>query len=454
MSQPITPPARFRDEVRTTAVLAAPLVVGHVSTGLIGFVDAVLAGHHGTTTLAAVSVGTALFWLPMMIPMGTLMALPPSVSQLAGAGRHGEIGPLFRQSLWLAAGLGVVLFAFLSLAVFALEPMGIAAEIRPGAAEFLRGIRWGVPALTLYYCMRYLSDGMHWTLPTMVLGFGGLLLLVPLGWVLTFGKFGLPELGAGGLGIASSIMLWAQALAFTAYLARAKRFSALALFARFDPPRWIPIRGLLGTGLPIGVTVMMEGGLFIVTALLIGRLGDVPAAAHQIAVNVASLCFMVPFGLAEATTVRVGHAVGQGCGSRGVRHAAFAGGVLVLATQLTGGTILLLGHDQIVALYTRDAAVAALAASLLLYAAAFQFPDGIQVLSAGALRGLKDTRVPMLLAACAYWGIGMPLGAGLGLWLGWGPKGMWIGLIAGLVVAAILLGARFLRSSREGGWAR
>ena len=157
---------------------------------------------------------------------------------------------------------------------------------------------------------------------------------------------------------------------------------------------------------------MMEGGLFIVTALLIGRLGEVPAAAHQIAINVASLCFMIPFGLAEATTVRVGHAIGSGRGAHGVRRAAFAGGVLALGTQLLGGSILLFGHDGIVALYTRDAAVATLASSLLLYAAAFQFPDGIQVVSAGALRGLKDTRVPMLLAACAYWGIGMPLGAG------------------------------------------
>ena len=453
MSAPTTQPARFRDEVRSSAKLAAPLVVGHVSTGLIGFVDAVLAGHHGTTTLAAVSVGTALFWLPMMIPMGTLMALPPSVSQLDGAGRRAEIGPLFRQALWLSVMLGLVLFAFLSAATHALEPMGIAAEIRPGAAAFLHGIRWGVPALTLYYCMRYLSDGMHWTLPTMVLGFGGLLLLLPLGYVLTFGLFGLPELGAGGLGIASAIMLWVQMLAFVAYLARSQRFAPLALFERFftrsNRPRWAPIRGLLATGLPIGVTVMMEGGLFIVTALLIGRLGEVPAGAHQIAINVASLCFMIPFGLAEATTVRVGHAVGSGRGAHGVRRAAFAGGVLVLGTQLLGGSILLFGHDHIVALYTRDAVVATLASSLLLYAAAFQFPDGIQVLSAGALRGLKDTRVPMLLAACAYWGIGMPLGAGLGLGLGWGPKGMWIGLIAGLTFAAILLGTRFLRSSRD-----
>lgn len=440
------PPARFAAEVRASAVLAAPLIAGHLSTGLIGFVDSAIAGHHGTATLAAVAVGTALFWLPMMVPMGTLMALPPSVSQLDGAGRRDAIGPLFRQALWLALMLGVLLFAFLSVAGAALAPMGIAADVRPGAVAFLHGIRWGVPGLTLYLAMRYLSDGLHWTLPTMLLGFGGLLVLVPLGYVLTFGLLGFPELGAGGLGIASAVMMWAQALAFAAYLARARRFAALGLFAHFERPRREPILGLLRTGLPIGVTVAMEGGLFIATALLIGRLGAVPVAAHQIAINVAALCFMVPMGLAEATTVRVGHALGRGS-VHGVRRAAFAGYVLALATQSLSALLLLAGHDVVVALYTRDAAVAALAASLLLYAAAFQFPDGIQVLSAGALRGLRDTRVPMFLAALAYWGVGMPLGAGLGLWLGWGPKGMWIGLIAGLSVAAALLGLRFLRAS-------
>jgi MATE family multidrug resistance protein len=448
---PPVPATRFASEVRTTAILAAPLVVGHLSTGLIGFVDSVIAGHHGTATLASVAVGTALFWLPMMVPMGTLMSLPPSVSQLDGAGRRDEIGPLFRQALWLAAGLGALLFAFLSVVGIALEPMGIAPAVRPGTLAFLHGIRWGVPALTLYLCMRYLSDGLHWTLPTMILGFGGLLLLVPLGYVLTFGRYGLPELGAGGLGIASAIMMWAQAAAFALYLWRSRRFAGLRLFAHFERPRWPPIRSLLATGLPIGVTVAMEGSLFIVTALLIGRLGAVPVAAHQIAINVASLCFMIPMGLAEATTVRVGHALGRGS-AFDVRRAAFAGYALALATQTFSALALLFGHDALVALYTRDAAVAALAGSLLLYAAAFQFPDGIQVLSAGALRGLKDTRVPMFLAALAYWGIGMPLGAGLGLGLGGftpalGPRGMWIGLIAGLSVAALLLCRRFLRSS-------
>jgi MATE family multidrug resistance protein len=370
------------------------------------------------------------------------------VSQLDGAGRRSEIAPLFRQALWLAALLGVLLFAFLTFVVHALAPMGIAPQIRPGATDFLHGIRWGIPALTLYFCMRYLSDGLHWTLPTMLLGFGGLLVLVPVGYALTYGVSGLPALGAGGLGIASSLMMWAQAIAFALYLRRARRFADLGLFARFEPPRWDAMRGLLRTGLPIGVTVAMEGSLFIVTALLIGRLGHVQAAAHQIAINVASLCFMIPMGLAEATTVRIGHALGRGDGA-GLRRAAFAGLAIVLGTQLLSALALLGGNERVVSAYTDDAAVAVLAASLLLYAAAFQFPDGIQVLSAGALRGLKDTRVPMLLAAFAYWGIGMPLGAGLGLWLGWGPRGMWIGLICGLTAAALLLGGRFLRASRR-----
>ncbi len=445
------PIPRFADEVRSSARLAAPMAAGHLSHGLVGFVDTVVAGHHGTTTLAAVAVGTALFWLPMMMPMGMLMALPPSVSQLDGAGRRDEIGPLWRQSLWLASGLGLLLFALMTVLPLILSPMGIGAEIVPGATDFIHAIRWGIPAFTLYLAMRYLSDGLHWSLPTMLLGFGGLLLLAPMGYVLTNGLLGLPEMGAAGLGWASAVMFWLQMLAFAAYLWRSPRFADLTLYAGFERPDWRVLRGLLATGLPIGVTISMEGSLFIVTALLIGRLGELPVAAHQIAINVATLSFMIPFGVAEATTVRVGHALGRG-DRAGIRRAAFAGLVLVLCTQAVSAAVMLTANHAIAGLYTADAAVAGLAASLLLYAALFQFPDGVQVLSAGALRGLKDTRVPMLLAMLAYWCIGIPVGAGLGLGLGGftpalGPRGMWIGLTAGLSVAAFLLARRFLRSS-------
>lgn len=439
---------RFRSEVGKTARLAGPLAAGHLSSGLVSFVDAMIAGHHGTATLAAVSVGTAVFWLPMLAPMGTLMALPPAVSQLDGAGRRSEIGPLFRQALWLAAGLGLLLLALLSLAPLLLGPMGITHAIVPEVTAFLNAVRWGIPAFTLYLCMRYLSDGMHWSLPTMLLGFGGLCVLAPTAYVLTNGVFGLPELGAEGIGIATSLMFWMQALGFALYLSRSRRFADLQLFAQWDWPHWKTQRELLHTGLPIGVTITMEGGLFAVTALLIGRLGEVQVAAHQVALNVASLCFMLPFGIAEATTVRVGHAFGRG-DRDGLRRAAFAGFALMLCTQTASALLLLFGHGVVASLYSTDPAVIALGGSLLLYAALFQFPDGVQVVSAGALRGLKDTRVPMWLAVIAYWVIGMPVGAGLGLGLGWGPRGMWLGLTAGLTMAAFLLARRFLRSSER-----
>ncbi|PJK03161.1 MATE family efflux transporter [Lysobacteraceae bacterium NML75-0749] len=438
----------FSHEISRTAKLAAPLVAGHMATGMVGLVDSLIAGRHSTATLAAVSVGSAMFWLPMLIPLGTLMALPPKVSELDGAGRQGHIAPLFRQALWLALGLGLLMWLLVTLLPLAMAPFGITESIHPGATAFLHGIRWGVPALTVYLAMRYLCDGLHFSLPTMVFGIGGLLVLAPLGYAMAFGRWGFAELGAGGLGLASALMFWLQMLAFALYLAFAKRFAPLGLFARFEWPRWVLQRELLKTGLPIGVTVAMEGSLFIVTALLIGRLGEVPAAAHQIAINISSLCFMIPFGIAEATTVRVGNALGRQSRAD-IYRAAFAGLVLVLLTQLFSGTLMVFGNQAITAVYTQDAAVAALAASLLLYAAVFQFPDGIQVLSNGALRGLQDTRVPMFLAAFAYWGIGMSLGATLGLGLGWGAPGMWLGLIAGLGVAATLLAWRFAWSARR-----
>jgi len=435
-------------EVQATAYLALPLVLGHVSAGLIAFVDNVIAGQHGTDTLSAVSIGTALLWLPMLVPIGTLIALTASVSQLHGAGRNNAIGPLFRQALWLSAALGLGMFVFLSLAVKLLPAFGTVPEIIPGATAFLHAARWGTLVLPLFFCMRYLSEGMHWTLPAMLFGFGGLLVLAPLGYALCHGRWGLPELGAQGLGIASALMMWVQAIGFAMYLARSQRFAEVKPFERFDRPRWPVIADLLRTGLPIGITVLMEGGLFIVTALLISRLGVLESAAHQIAMNVSHLCFMLPLGIAEATTVRVGHAVGSH-NALAVRRATWAGYLIVLGTQTVLAGALLLGHSWLVKLYTPDVAVAAMASTLLLCAAAYQFPDGIQVLSAGILRGMKDTRVPMFIAIFSYWAVGMPLGAGLGLGLHWGPVGMWMGLIVGLMAAALLLGWRVRNSCRK-----
>ena len=440
--------ARLWREMRVSFALALPLVAGQFAAVAMNLVDSALAGHYNQTALAAVAVGSALWSVAILICIGVLMAIPPAVSQLNGAGRRGEIGAVWRQAVWLAAAMGTVLMFGVRLSPALLGWFGIAAGVRPEATAFLHAISWGAPALALYFSFRFLSEGVAWTIPTMLFGAGGLLLLAPIGGALMFGVGPLPELGAEGLGYATALVLWLQALGFLAYLRLSPRFADLDLFARWDGPQAAPLRELLAIGLPMGVSIFMEGSLFVATALLIGRLGAVDVAAHQIALNWASASFMLPLGIAMATTVRIGHAVGADDASA-VRWAGAAGYGLVLLTQTGSALLLGFGGVWLARLLTDDPAVIALAVTLMGYAAVFQYPDGLQALSNGALRGLKDTRVPMIITVIAYWGVGLPLGAWFGLHLAGRAPGLWVGLILGLTAAAALLTTRFWRLSRR-----
>jgi len=430
-----------RRELRATFVLALPLVLGQVAAMFMGVVDSILAGRHGLHTLAAVTVGSSVWSVALLACIGILLAIPPSVAQLTGAGRRHEVAAVFHQALWIALAMGALLAVAVWHSPRLLEAIGIVPEIRPLAAGFLRAIAFGAPALALFFCLRYLAEGLAHTTPGMFAGFGGLLALVPLGFALMFGAGLVPELGATGLGIATAVVTWGQALGLGWYLWRSPAYADLGLFARFERPHWPSIRALLALGLPMGITIFMEGSLFVATALLIGRLGAIDVAAHQIALNVASVCFMLPLGIAMATTVRVGQAAGAG-DPTGVRRAAWAGFGLGAVTQAAAAALLLFGGPWIARVYTDEAAVAALAVLLMRYAAVFQLPDGIQVLSNGVLRGLKDTRVPMLVTVFAYWGVGLPLGAWFGLHLQGRAPGLWVGLIIGLSVAALGLAWR------------
>jgi len=438
----------WRGEIAATLTLAWPLVLGQLASIAMNVVDTLLAGRHGPQTLAGVAVGSAVWSLVLLVLIGVLMAIPPSVSQLAGAGQRARIGPLFRQAVWLALSMGLVLMLLVRQADWLLRALGIADDVRPPAEAFLQAVSWGAPALALHFCFRFLSEGVALTRPSLVSGVAGLLLLGPLGYWLMFGGAGLPGLGAAGLGWATAIVLWGQALGFGLFLARGRRYQDLGLFRRFEWPNPALLAELLRIGLPMGVSIFMEGSLFVATGLLIGTLGATAVAAHQIALNVASVCFMVPLGIAMAMTVRVGHAAGAGNAS-GVRWAGRAGYAIVAVTQVSMALTLALGAEAIAGAYTTDVAIAALAAQLLWLAAIFQCSDGLQAASAGALRGLKDTRVPMWITMLSYWGIGMSLGAWLGLYRGHGPAGMWLGLIAGLSAAALLLTLRFLRLARS-----
>jgi multidrug resistance protein, MATE family len=442
MPSPSIPPARLRQELRDTLVLAAPLVLGQLAAIGMNVIDAMLAGHFSAPTLAAVAVGTSVWSLVIVAAIGVMLALPPSVAQLLGAGEHARIGALFRQALWLAIVLGLALLVAVRHATPLLRAIGIDAAIITDTSRFLRAISWGAPALTGYFALRGLSEGLALTRPTMYFGLLGLVALAPIGYVFMYGGLGLPARGAEGSGIATAGVLWLQFIAFATYIALRRRYRPYAPFVRFDAPHPRAILELLRLGVPMGVAVFMEASLFVVTALLIGSLGADAVASHQVAINVASVAFMLPLGVAMATTVRVGLAVGR-CDDAGVRYAGYIGIGVSLLTQTLSCLAMALLPRQIAALYTDDPPVIALAAQLLLLAAIFQFSDGIQVTANGALRGLKDTTVPMLITTFAYWGVGMPVGGWLAFHAGMGARGMWIGLAAGLSVAAVLLFARF-----------
>lgn len=441
------PHGRLRREVAATFVLALPIVLGQLLTVAMNTIDTVLAGRLGTQVLAAVSQGYQIWVVVLLVVIGIMLAVTPSAAQLDGAGRRDAVGAVFRQALWLALVAGALLMLLVREGEPLLRLAGVAPEIVPDAVGFLRAISWGAPALALFFACKNTSEGLSLTRPTMYFSLLGVVVLLPAAVLFMYGGLGVPAMGATGAGYAHAVAIWVQALAFLAYLALRPRYREARLFERFDGPDPRAILGLLRIGVPMGTALFMEGGLFVVTALLIGSLGAVPAGAHAIAINFASLTFMVPLGLAMATTVRVGNAVGRR-DPQAIGDAALAGLLLVLAAQCVSAGAMFAVPQAIAGLYTDDAAVLRLATTLLWFAAVFQFSDGIQALANGALRGLKDTLVPAAITVLAYWAVGFPLGWWLGLERGWGAAGLWVGLIAGLTVAAALLSARFLARVR------
>jgi MATE family multidrug resistance protein len=443
--------ARLLHEVHATVRLALPLIAAQLAAIGSNVIDALLAGHVSAHVLGAVAVGASIWSLAIVSGIGMMMAVPPSVAQLDGAGRRGEVGAVFHQALWLALGMGVLLWFAVRHAAPLIDLIGVTPSLRDEVQRFLLAISWGAPALTCYFALRGLSEGLSLTRPSMYFSLGGLVLLVPLGYVLMFGKLGIPPQGAHGCGVATATVLWLEMLAFGFYVLRHRNYRGLGLFDRFERPQLRRIGALIHIGLPMAVSLLAEAGLFVATALIIATLGEDVIASHQVALNIASLFFMIPLGLAMAITVRVGNAVGRG-DARGVRYAGFCGIGLTLVTQLFSAGLLLTLPHYIAVLYTNDPKVIALAVQLIMLAGLFQFSDGVQVASNGALRGLKDTRIPMAITLFAYWIIGMPVGWWLAFRHGLGARGMWMGLIAGLSVAAVMLFARFWRSAWKQRW--
>lgn len=430
--------------VLDTVRVGAPLVFAQLALMGQGVIDALLAGRLDAHILASVAIGVAIWGFLMILNFGVQSALAPTLAQLRGAGRTAELRPAARQAVWTALLVMMVMLLLAQTTPWLLRVFGVAEGLRAGATAFMDGVVWGVPALCLFSLLRTYCEGMGYTRPSLYFAMLGLLLLGPIGYVLMYGRLGVPPLGAYGSGLATAIVLWIEALAFFVYVERHPHLGREDVFMGLDRPDPARIAALLRLGLPIALGWLAEAGLFHVSALLVGRFGDASTAAHQVAINVASLSFMVPLGLSMAVTVRVGHARGAG-DALGVRRAAMAGMVIALGAQCISATLMFTLALPIAGLYLpHDPQVALMAAGLLVLAALFQFPDGIQVVCAGALRGLKDTAWPSVITVIAYWVLAFPLAWWLAFRWGYGVPGLWWGFIIGLSAAALLLGARLV----------
>jgi MATE family multidrug resistance protein len=415
----------------------------------MGFVDTAMAGRYSAADLAGVALGGNVLWPVFLLMSGITMALTPMVAQLHGAGRVAESGALVRQGLWVALAAAAVAVT----AVLNAEPVFLLAGIDPGAADiaqrYLAATAWGIPAALLYVSLRHASEGLGQTLPPMIIVATALPLNAALNWALIYGKFGLPELGGEGCGWATAAVWWFE-LALMALLLRLPYFRGTGLTDRFDLPDRQQIGEMLRIGVPIGLTVFLEMAVYSVIGFLIGAMGVVPLAAHSIAGNVNWATYVIPMSLGSAASIRIGFLVG-GRRFEEARLVVRTAVLLSLAYAVLVSLGLLAAREEIVSIYTSDPAVAAMAANLLLFIALYQLLDDTQATMAGALRGYKDTRMPMVYSLVGYWLLAVPAGTALGYGAAGldplGVYGFWAGMTLGLAVVAVCLALRLRRTS-------
>ncbi len=428
--------------------LGGPLIVNYLAVAGMHFADAVMAGRLGADALAAVAVGASVWMLGFAFCLGLLMAISPIVARHFGAGRHDLIGRYARQGVYLGFVLGLPL---IGLAQYAVEPLltwiGIDAEFRDLTIGYVKSIMFGAPGIFIFLALRFTTEGLGHTRPIMFTSVIALSCNVFLNYVLMFGKFGAPALGVVGCGIASAVTMWLVAGALALYMRLSPFYRPFNLFSRIAPLRLSVLREMVVLGVPIAITITAEAGLFGAVSILMGTRGVEITAAHQIAINFASTMFMVPVALSSASTIRIGQLLGAG-NLQGARVSGAVGIGLCALFMAISALFLLVFRDTVVSWYTDDAAVRSIAISLLLMAAIFQVADGVQIGAAAALRGYKDTRIPMLVNMFAYWVLAFPLAFLAAITFKAPPNYTWAGFIVGLGTAAVLLSWRYNRISK------
>lgn len=435
-------------QAKPLLMLAGPLIVNFLAVAGMQFADAVMAGRLGADALAAVAVGVSVWNLGFTFCLGLLMAISPIVARHFGGGRYGLIGRYTRQGMYLGLALGLPLIL---LAQFAVEPLlrliGIDPEFLELTVGYVKAIMFGAPGILIFLALRFTTEGIGHTRPIMFTSIFALSVNVFFNWVLMFGNLGAPALGVVGCGLASALSMWLVAAALGLHVALSKHYRPFDIFRRVGPLRPSVLKEIVVLGVPIAVTIMAEAGLFAAVSILMGTRGVEITAAHQIAINFASTMFMVPLALSAATTIRVGQLLGANKPRLARKGGAL--GIALCALFMTVSALFMLAfRDVVVKLYTDDPAVRGIAIGLLLMAAIFQIADGVQIGAAGALRGYKDTRVPMVVNMFAFWVLAFPLAFLAAITFKAPPNYIWGGFVVGLATAAVLLTWRYNRISQ------
>jgi MATE family multidrug resistance protein len=437
-----------REDLRLTLLMAVPVVLTQLGNIAMTTVDTIMVGRLGPQAMSAAGLGHGIGIFTLIIGMGILLGIDPIVSQAFGAHRWTDCGRAMRHGLLLAVCLTLPIMFVLSQSRRILALLGQDPAVAAQAATFLDVLNYSTFPFLGFAALRSFLQGIGIVTPALVVVWLANLVNLGANYMLVFGHGGAPALGIVGSAWSTTLSRWLMFFGLAAYvfLRRAlRRYGVVAPRGKLDTQL---IRRILQLGGPVGMQLGMEIGLFTAALVMMGWLGTVPLAGHQIALNLCSITFMVPLGFSATAAVRVGQAIGRN-DVAGARRAAFAAYACGLTFMAVAGATFALFPEFLARIYSRDAAVVAMGASLLLIGAAFQIFDGGQTIGIGALRGAADTRVPMLTTILGYWGIGLPLGYLLGFHFGLGPRGVWWGLSAALFCVAVALGWRFHHRVRE-----
>lgn len=448
--------AAWMAELRATLALGWPLILTNVAQNALMTSDVILMGWLGSDALAAGALGTNLYFAFLIFGIGLVSATSPLIAEELGRKRHSvrEVRRTVRQGFWAAMTVAVPIWAVSWNGEALLLLMGQEPSLAHNAGEYMRALQWSLLPFLLYLVLRSFLSALE--RPGWALVIGILAVPVNLGaaYCLMFGKFGLPQLGLVGAGYGTVISSTFMFACLSVVISLDRQLKRYFLFGRFWRPDWPRYRTLWRIGVPIGLTLAFEVTIFNAAALFMGRIGANELAAHAIALQIASFCFMVPFGFSQAVTVRVGRAYGAQ-DPDGVARAGWTAFALGVGFMGFTATLMLFSPHLLVGAFLdlsdpKNAPVIGFALSFLVLAALFQLVDGAQAVGAGMLRGLQDTKVPMVYAALGYWGVGLPLGVSLAFGTSLRGVGIWIGLATGLAVVAGLMLWRWLRREKLG----